>query len=225
VVNAALRYGAVVLLALAAAATPLATRAGTGAMHLPATGSDGPVTVFYPTDAPDQWARRGPFTLPLAEQATPVRGNGRLVVMSHGSGGTPWVHADLARALVAAGFTVAVPLHHADNALDPSRPGPDSWKLRPGEISRAIDAVGRHPQLAPRDVGLAVAAHEGRRPAPARDGERGMAAGGHAVHADAVQKLGAVAADLLGDPPGFDRRQLAAVDQRIAAYFRKHLLP
>ena len=94
--NAALRYGAVVLLALAAAATPLATRAGTGAMQLPATGGDGPVTVFYPTDAPDHWARRGPFTLPLAEQAAPVRGNGRLAVMSHGSGGTPWVHSDLA---------------------------------------------------------------------------------------------------------------------------------
>jgi hypothetical protein len=30
---------------------------------------------------------------------------------------------------------------------------------------------------------------------------------------------------LIGDPPGFDRGQVAAVDQRIAAFFRAHLLP
>jgi hypothetical protein len=30
---------------------------------------------------------------------------------------------------------------------------------------------------------------------------------------------------LLNDPPGFDRRQLAGVDQRIAAYFGRHLPP
>jgi predicted dienelactone hydrolase len=350
VVSAALRFGAAVLLALAAAATPLATRAGTGAMQLPATGGDGPVTVFYPTDAPDQWARRGPFTLPLAEQAAPVRGNGRLVVLSHGSGGNPWVHSDLARALVAAGFTVAAPLHRADNAQDPSKPGPDSWKLRPGEVSRAIDAVGRHPQLAPLlsldrvgMYGMSAGGHTAltiaggrwspgqmRRHCEAHIGEdfnscvglltqlrggllddlkktvavtairglvrdeswythddpriRAVVAGVPysadfdmaslatprvplalvtaaldkwlvpRFHSDAVlaacrprcellahladgghsallspppplDKLGAVAADLLGDPPGFDRRQLADVDQRIVAFLRKHLLP
>ena len=33
-----------------------------------------------------------------------------------------------------------------------------------------------------------------------------------------------LAAALLNDPPGFDRRQLPALDQRIAAYFSRHLL-
>jgi hypothetical protein len=40
-----------------------------------------------------------------------------------------------------------------------------------------------------------------------------------------LQGLGTLAADLLGDPPGFDRAQLPAVDQRIVAFFRARLLP
>lgn len=348
--NPALRYGAVVLLALAAAVVPVASRAGTGLLQLPAVGDDGPVTVFYPTAAADQPLRRGPFTVPLAEQAAPVRGNGRLVVISHGSGGAPWVHADLARALVAAGFVVALPEHHADNARDPSRPGPQSWKLRPGEVSRAIDAVGRAPQLASLlsldrvgMYGMSAGGHTAltlaggqwspaqfRRHCEARiaedfnacvglitqlsgglfDGLKKTVAVGAIrqlfqddtwqvhqdpriaavvagvpfaadfdlaslakprvplalvtaaqdrwlvprFHSDAVlaacrprcellahlpdaghgallspppplERLGAIAADLLGDPPGFDRAQLPALDRRIAAFFRAHLLP
>jgi predicted dienelactone hydrolase len=166
VVNAALRYGAAVLLAIAAAAAPLASRAGVGLMQLPGVASDGPVTVFYPTASAGRPILRGPFTIRAAENATPVRGNGRLIVVSHGSGGTPWVHSDLARALVDAGFTVAFPEHHEDNGRDPSRPGPESWKRRPLEVSSAIDAVGRWPQLANL---LALD----------RVGMYGMSAGGH----------------------------------------------
>ena len=83
------------------------------------------------------------------EQAAPVRGNGRLVVISHGSGGSPWVHADLARSLVDAGFVVAMPQHRGDNYRDDRDPGPDSWTLRPQEVSRAIDAVAHDPRFAP----------------------------------------------------------------------------
>jgi predicted dienelactone hydrolase len=140
--------------------------AGVGVTQLAPAPGDGPVTVFYPSSAPDRTVQRGPFTLQLADQGPLVRGNGRLVVISHGSGGNPWVHADLARTLVAAGFVVAMPEHHADNARDPSGPGPDSWKLRPAEVSRAIDAVGRDSRLAPA---LALD----------RVGMYGMSAGGH----------------------------------------------
>jgi predicted dienelactone hydrolase len=133
------------LLALAAAGV----HAGMGMLQLPAAGSDGPVTVFYPTSAQDKAVQRGPFALRLAPDAPPVRGNGRLVAISHGSGGNPYVHSDLARALVDAGFTVAMPEHQGDNARDPSSPGPASWKQRPAEVSRAIDAIGREPRFAP----------------------------------------------------------------------------
>ena len=135
------------LLALALAA-PI-TRAGTGLTELSGLQGDGPITVFYPTGAPDQPVSRGPFTMQLALDAAPVRGNGRLVVISHGSGGSPWVHSDLARTLVAAGFTVALPQHRGDNYRDHSTPGPESWKLRPLEVSRAIDALGADPRFSP----------------------------------------------------------------------------
>jgi predicted dienelactone hydrolase len=140
-----MRYGVVCLLAFAAAYA----QAGVGLTELPAHEGDGPVTVFYPTSAEEKAISRGPFKLNLAEQGAPRRGNGRLVVVSHGSGGNAWVHSDLARTLVEAGFVVAMPRHHADNAFDPSKPGPESWKLRPAEVSRAIDAVARDARFAP----------------------------------------------------------------------------
>jgi hypothetical protein len=31
--------------------------------------------------------------------------------------------------------------------------------------------------------------------------------------------------ELLNDPPGFDRSQMAEVDRRIVGYFQRHLLP
>lgn len=129
---------------------------------------DGPVTVFYPSSSPSAPVRRGPFTLDVAEKGAPVRGNGRLVVISHGSGGTPTVYADLARVLVDAGFVVAAPEHRGDNALDPGTPGPESWKLRPAEVSRAIDAVAMHPRFGALVNTDSV-------------GVYGMSAGGHTV--------------------------------------------
>lgn len=141
-------------------------RAGMGLTELPGLQGDGPVTVFYPTPEANQPVQRGPFTIQLAPQAAPARGNGRLVVLSHGSGGAPWVHTDLARALVNAGFVVALPEHRGDNARDSADAGPVSWKRRPEEVSRAIDAVAAAPQFAPL---LALD----------RVGVAGQSAGGH----------------------------------------------
>src|SRR5256885_4068605 len=104
--------------------------------------------VFYPSSAEEKTLKRGPLTLQFAPQGTPVRGNGRLVVVSNGAGGARWPHADLARALVESGFVVAVPEHRGDNYKDLSAVGPESWKRRPAEVSRAIDAVGRDPRFA-----------------------------------------------------------------------------
>ena len=131
------------------AAGATCAHAGMGLAVLPGLQGDGPVTVFYPTPEADQPVRRSPFTVLVAPQAAPVQGNGRLVVLSHGSGGGPWVHTDLARALVDAGFMVALPEHRGDNARDAAEAGPVSWKRRPEEVSRAIDAVAAAPQFAP----------------------------------------------------------------------------
>jgi len=137
------------LIALALISSAGTAGAAVGLTELPATGDNGPVTVFYPSEAAAQTVRRGPFSFELAWQGEPQRGNGRLVVISHGSGGGPWVHANLAQALVRAGYVVAFPEHQGDNNKDPSTPGPASWKRRPAEVSHAIDAVAADPRFAP----------------------------------------------------------------------------
>jgi len=124
-------------------------QASTGLLELPGLEGDGPVTVFYPSDALAQPYQRGPFSVNVAWQGAPRKGNGRLVVISHGSGGSAWTYTDLAFALVDAGFTVAAPLHRGDNFSDMSEVGPASWRRRPAEVSRAIDAVARDARFAP----------------------------------------------------------------------------
>lgn len=139
---------AVVLLACATAhSQPAVDVSQLGFMQLPQL--DGAATtVFYPASGTEIAVKQGPFNFSWVPDGAPLRGNGHLVVISHGSGGSPWVHVDLARALVRRGFTVAIPLHQGDNYLDPSEPGPVSWRKRPHEISEAIDRVGRHAALA-----------------------------------------------------------------------------
>ena len=157
----ALRFLAAVLAAAAASA-----HAGMGMMELPANAVSGPVTVVYPTQAASGTVRRGPFQLEVAVDAAPTAGRSRLVVISHGSPGSPWVHFDLARSLVDAGFTVALPEHHADNYKDASDPGPPAWRRRPVEVSRAIDRMAQEPAFA-ANLDLT------------RVGMFGMSAGGH----------------------------------------------
>jgi predicted dienelactone hydrolase len=137
------------LLAMLLAAGCALAQAATGLAELPGLQGDGPVTVFYPTAAPERAVDRGVFSFMLAPDAPPQAGNGRLVVVSHGSGGAPWVHVDLARALVAAGFVVAMPEHRGDHRRDTADVGPQSWKRRPAEVSRAIDALLQDARFAP----------------------------------------------------------------------------
>jgi predicted dienelactone hydrolase len=136
------------LLAILAVAAG-AAHADVGLLQLAARSADAPaVTVFYPTLQSATTVERGPFRLQLAENAAPVRGNGRLVVISHGTGGAAWTYADLASQLVKAGFVVAAPLHRGDNYQGVRDAGPKSWKRRPEEMSRTIDAIAGEPRLA-----------------------------------------------------------------------------
>jgi predicted dienelactone hydrolase len=114
-----------------------------GFVELPQSDG-GNTAVFYPTIDTESPVKKGPFELSWASNATASKGNGRLIVISHGSGGSPWVHADLARVLVTRGFVVAIPQHRGDNYLDNSNPGPSSWALRPLEVSQAIDVIAAY---------------------------------------------------------------------------------
>lgn len=142
-------------------------QAATGLAEMPGQVADQePVVVFYPTEQVAPPVQRWQFTLPVVEGAKPVRGNGRLVVISHGSPSNPWVNADLAIALTQAGFVVALPWHLRDNSGDSSDVGPASWKRRPQEVSVAIDTVLADPRFSPLLAGDRV-------------GVYGMSAGGH----------------------------------------------
>jgi len=324
-----------------------AAEAAVGLTDIAGGEGQGPVTVCYPSSSQTHPVARGPFTLEVAFNGTPLRGNGRLIVVSHGSGGSPLVHTDLARGLVEQGFVVAMPEHVGDNYKDTSKVGPESWKRRPVEVSRTIDAMGRDRRFAPLLAldkvgmfGMSAGGHTaltlaGGRWSPARLKEHceahiaedfhacvGIAArltGGffdgwkegiallvirHRMddaawyahtdsrisaiiagvpyaadfdmsslaeprvpvalvtaqkdkwllprfHSDAVLQscklctrladfpngghgallspfpsgLSGIAAELLNDPPGFDRAALPEVERKIAAFFRKHLLP
>lgn len=156
-----LRMLAAVVIAVGAPA-----HAGVGMVELPADAVSGPVTVFYQTLAQPAAVRRGVFQFEAAIDAIPTLKSPRLVVVSHGSPGSPWVHFDLARSLVAAGFTVAFPEHRADNYKDDSEPGPPAWRRRPLEVSRAIDRLAQESAFA-STLDLT------------RVGMFGMSAGGH----------------------------------------------
>jgi predicted dienelactone hydrolase len=164
------RAAAAVCTAAAALAWPAAAQDAAPGVGLARIASadpdDGPITLFYPSRAAARDVQRGPYTLHVAEDGAPARGNGRLVVFSHGTGAVPWVQADLARALVAQGFVVAMPRHRGDHLDDRSLIGPPSWRLRPHEVSRAIDAVLADARFAPLVDGRRV-------------GVFGFSAGGH----------------------------------------------
>jgi predicted dienelactone hydrolase len=134
-------------LALVAAFVPPILHAQTGMMEL--KGAAMPITVVYPTAAVAAVQMLGPFQIRAALGAAPAKGNGRLIILSHGNGGSAITSFDLASTLAAAGFIVASPEHQGDNWRDQKLAGPESWKLRPAEVSKTIDAVMADPRFAP----------------------------------------------------------------------------
>ena len=104
-----------------------------------------PITLVYPTPAKAQATRLGPFELDVALGVEMTPGKHGLVVLSHGTGGSPLADHTLAATLARAGFVVAQPLHRGDNYSDVTAAGPASWQTRPQEITETIDAVAAHP--------------------------------------------------------------------------------
>ena len=105
-----------------------------------------PVTLVYPTAEAAREVTLGPFVLKVAPDAAPSSGTRRLVVLSHGTGGSALSDHEMAAALARAGFVVAQPQHPGDNFQDASKAGPEAWRTRPGDVTRVIDALAADPR-------------------------------------------------------------------------------
>ena len=106
--------------------TSLTTERPVGFQAFRASGADGTpfvIGVWYPTDA-RPWPSVSGFALAsVARDAVVVGRDLPLVVISHGNGGGPLGHVDLALALASAGYIVAAPMHGGDNYEDQSAVG------------------------------------------------------------------------------------------------------
>lgn len=109
-----------------------------------ATDADGrtiAIGVWYPTDAtPRPTTLIGVVLMSVASDATVLGHDLPLVVISHGNGGGPQSHADLAMALASAGYVVAAPMHPGDNYTDASAMGSASlFSGRTRQLRTAVD--------------------------------------------------------------------------------------
>ena len=148
----------------------------------PVRGERIAVRLLHPTRAPARRVPFGPFTLELALDA-PVEGSTLpLVLLSHGSGGTPWTHRDLAAHLARSGFVVAL-LQHPGNHRGDNRlvDTVDNLRHRPRHVRLAIDAAFADARVGPHLAreGVAVIGHSmgGYTALAVAGGQPGAAAG------------------------------------------------
>ncbi|MFN8446637.1 MAG: prolyl oligopeptidase family serine peptidase [Caldilineaceae bacterium] len=124
--------------------TALRTERPVGFQITRATDTDGhpfALGVWYPTQSrPWPTTLLGTMLMNVARNA-PISGQDLpLVVISHGNGGGPASHVDLALALANAGYVVAAPMHSGDNYADQSAFGSVSWLVRrTSEVHATID--------------------------------------------------------------------------------------
>ena len=114
------------------------------ATHLPAV-------VMYPTPEEPAPVTLGPYTEELSADARIAMGTYPLVIISHGSGGSPLVYRGLAAYLARNGFIVAAPEHPGNNRNDNRLADSlENFEGRPRNVSRVIDGVLNDSELGPR---------------------------------------------------------------------------
>lgn len=155
---------AVLLLALGGYAIATAQRSErpVGFQVTQATGTDGQpfaIGVWYPTQArPRPTTLLGAVLLDVAPDAAVLGRDLPLVVISHGNGGGPGSHADLALALADAGYVVAAPMHTGDNYADQRAAGSvNLFSGRNRQLHATIDhmltAWPDHDRINPQRIG------------------------------------------------------------------------
>ena len=130
-------------LAVFAFSTSLTTEHPVGFQAVRANGADGIpfiIGVWYPTNA-RPWPTVSGFALASVARDAAVSGRDLpLVVISHGNGGGPVGHVDLALALASAGHVVAAPMHEGDNYQDQSAVGTATFfSARTRQLRATVD--------------------------------------------------------------------------------------
>ena len=101
-----------------------------------------PTWLLYPTRDAERTHRFGPYSIDFASDGAFAATQCSLIVISHGSGSTPWVHRNLARHLVQQGFVVALLEHPGNNRRDNSLANTiANLENRPRHVRLAIDAA------------------------------------------------------------------------------------
>jgi len=108
----------------------------------PVQGAQIPLWLLYPARSPERIERFGSYPLAVATDA-PIEGERLpLVVISHGTGSTPWVLPDLAASLARAGFVVALLAHPGNTRRDDGLAGTRANLVnRPRHVQLVIDAA------------------------------------------------------------------------------------
>lgn len=145
-----------------AIATAQRTERPVGFQMVRASDKDGrpfAVGVWYPTQAsPRPTTFLGGVVMDVAPGAAVVGRDLPLVVISHGNGGGPGSHADLALALADAGYVVAAPMHTGDNYADQSAAGSvNLFSGRTRQLAATVDYMlgdwPGHDRIDPQRIG------------------------------------------------------------------------
>ena len=107
-----------------------------------ALGLTFPLLVLYPASTPGGPEAIGSYTLDVALDAPINPGPLPMVLISHGTGGSPLTHRLLAHYLARHGFVVGLPRHHANHRDDNAwHNTADNLVARPRHLSLAIDGL------------------------------------------------------------------------------------
>lgn len=139
-----------------ALAAPAAFNAGVIRLTVVDEAAPFDTVVFYPTHEREVPWQAGPFTVEATRNAPPVPDNRfPVVLISHGRGGGPFSHRELASALARAGFIAVLPTHVGDASGHPRAPSQAQILIdRPRQAEAALNAVLTDPRFsASADVG------------------------------------------------------------------------
>jgi predicted dienelactone hydrolase len=98
--------------------------------------------LHYPCEQPSSPTAFGPYELNVSVDAPPARGRFPLVLISHGSGGSPLLYRSLSLRLARSGYLVALPRHPGDSLGDNDlAQSVDTLRNRPAQLIALLDAL------------------------------------------------------------------------------------